>query len=122
MRTQAERVNSLHGRMEARKRLRERRTTGALRAAAAALAACLLLMIHTGSAVHPGGTAGPYSGATMLFEHAGAYVLVALAAFMAGTALTVAIIRRRRRSDSEAASIGAEKEEEDSETTQEDML
>ena len=41
--------------------------------------------------------AGPYSGAMMLFENAGAYVLVALLAFMAGVVLSVLLIRRRKR-------------------------
>ena len=96
MRTQKERTASLHMRMAARRHTRERRKTGAMSAAAAVLTACLLLVIYAGNAAHPGGTAGLYSGATMLFENAGAYVLVAILAFMAGAVITVACIHRKR--------------------------
>ena len=97
MRTQTERVASLHTRMEARKRIRERRKTGALAAAASVMTLCLFLAIYGGSTAHPGGTAGLYSGATMLFENAGAFVLVALLAFMAGAAIAAACIRKQRK-------------------------
>ena len=61
----------------------------------ALLALCLLLVIGAAGAVHPGGTAGLYSGATMLFENAGGYVLVAVLAFMAGVVITAVLLRRR---------------------------
>ena len=93
MKTAEERVAALHDRMRARFRKRERRRTTAIGTACAGLAACLLLvMMEQGS--HGGATAGLYSGATMLFEDAGGYVLTALAAFMIGVIITV-IIRNR---------------------------
>ena len=95
MRTAEERVQALHDRMRTRFRNRERRRTTVLGLSCAGLTACLLLvMMDQGS--HGGATAGLYSGATMLFEDAGGYVLTALAAFMIGVIITV-IIRNRRR-------------------------
>ena len=95
MRTAEERVQALHDRMRARFRKRERRRTTALGLSCAALTACLLLVM-TDQGSHGGATAGLYSGATMLFEDAGGYVLTALAAFMIGVIITV-IVRNRRR-------------------------
>ena len=112
MRTQEERVSSLHLRMADRRRTRERRKTGAISAASAVLTACLLLIIGERSFAHLGGTAGMYSGATMLFENAGAYVLVALLAFMIGAAAAVVLIRRRKASEDADT---ADKEEENEE-------
>ena len=97
MRTQEERIAVLHERMAARERARKQRRVYALRAAAVAIAACLLLVIYGGGVARQGGTVGLYSGATLFFENAGAYVLVALLAFMAGAAVTVACIRKQRK-------------------------
>ena len=93
--TPERRVTALHERMETRRRVRERRKTGALGAAGAVLSLCLILLIYDGSGAHLGGAVGMYSGATMLFGNAGVYVLVALAAFMAGVVVTI-ILRNRR--------------------------
>ena len=95
MRTPEERVLAVHARMDALRRARERRKTGILGMGSALLALCLLLVIGAAGALHPGGTAGLYSGAVMLFENAGGYVLVAVLAFMAGVVITVALLRRR---------------------------
>lgn len=62
----------------------------------ACLTACLTSLVF-GGAAHTGGAAGVYSGASMLFESAGAYVLVALLAFMAGVAITVVLKRQQRK-------------------------
>ena len=91
--TAEELVAALHGRMETRRRRKERRTTAWLTAGCLGLALCLGTLVF-GGAAHPGGTAGMYSGATMLFEDAGGYVLTALAAFMAGVIITVVLMRR----------------------------
>lgn len=96
MMTSEERINALHAKMDALRRARERRKTGAVGAASIALTLCLLFMIFSGG-IHPGGAAGMYSGATMLFEGAGPYVLIAVVAFMAGVIVTVALIRSRRK-------------------------
>lgn len=46
-------------------------------------------------------TVGPYSGATMLFENAGGYMLLAVAAFMTGVVVTAALIKKRNRTETE---------------------
>ena len=92
-----ERIQALHARVRALRRVRERRKTGAMGAASAALTGCLLFLVFGGGGTHPGGAAGLYSGATMLFEGAGPYVLIAVAAFMAGVVVTVVLIRSRRK-------------------------
>ena len=100
MRTPEERVPAVHARMDALRRARERWKTGILGMGSTLLALCLLLVISAAGTVHPGGTAGIYSGATMLFENAGGYVLVAVLAFMAGVVITAVLLRRRfRRQD-----------------------
>ncbi len=94
MRSNEERTEALHTRVAALRRSRERRKTGAVGAVSAVLTVCLLFMVF-GGGTHSGGAAGVYSGATMLFEGAGPYVLIALAAFMAGVIVTAALIRSR---------------------------
>lgn len=96
MLTAEERVASLHLRMESLRRRRERRKTRALGASCAGLTLCLLLLIFGEGAAHPGGAAGMYSGAMMLFENAGGYVLTAVVAFAVGTLVTILCIKHRR--------------------------
>ena len=95
MRTPEERVLALHARMDALLRARERRKTSFLGAGSALLTLCLLGALPAQAECNAGGTAGLYSGAVMLFENAGGYVLVAVLAFMAGVVITVALLRRR---------------------------
>ena len=101
MRTNKERIQALHARVAAMQRQRERRKTGAIGAASVVLTVCLLFMVFSGG-MHPGGAAGLYSGATMLFEGAGPYVLIAVVAFMAGVIVTVALIRSRKKENGPA--------------------
>ena len=107
MRTPEERVLAVRARMDALRRARERRKTGILGMGSALLALCLLLVIGAAGAVHPGGTAGLYSGAIMLFENAGGYVLVAVLAFMSGGVITAALLRRqfKRQDDKRMRSL-----------------
>jgi hypothetical protein len=100
MRTNEERIKALHARVAALQRQRERRKTRAIGAASIVLSVCLLFMVFN-SGIHPGGAAGLYSGATMLFEGAGPYVLIAVVAFMAGVIVTVAIIKNRKKENSQ---------------------
>ena len=95
--TAEERVASLHAKMDALRRVRERRKTGAIGAASLVLTICLILLVVSAGGQHPGGAAGLYSGATMLFEDAGSYVLIAIIAFMVGVIVTVTIMRRRMK-------------------------
>ena len=100
MMTGEERIAALHERMDALRGRRERRKTAALGVGCGVLAAGLMLLIFSESTGASGGTAGLYSGATMLFENAGGYVAAAVAAFMAGVIITVACIRTRMKRES----------------------
>ena len=105
--TAGERVTALHLRMAALRERRERRKTAALGAGCAWLAVCLAALIFGGS--HPGGTAGAYTGATMLFENAGGYVLAAVLAFMLGVIITVLCFRIRTKRESGRDDEGKER-------------
>ena len=94
--TAEERVASLHERMQARERERKRLRAAALGASCAGVAACLLWMI-LGDGARLGGTAGLYSGATMVFENAGPFVRTAVLAFAVGVALAAVLLRRREQ-------------------------
>ena len=98
--TSEERIASLHRRMNAlqeRQETLEERKTAALGAGCGVLAVCLLALIISEGRPVSGGTAGLYSGATMLFENAGGYVAIAVAAFMIGVVITVWLLKRRFR-------------------------
>ena len=93
--TAEERIEALHRRMAALSVKRERRKTAALTAGCAALAACLIMLIFGES--HECGVAGAYTGATLLFEDAGGYVLAAVLAFFAGVIVTALCVRYRAK-------------------------
>ena len=94
MRTEEERISALHARMNARRRKREKRITAGLYGVCAVLTLCLTGMIFGGSGTGIGGTAGLYTGTMLRFGDAGAYVLTAVLAFMAGVGVTVLLIRQ----------------------------
>ena len=106
MMTNEERIQTLHARMAGLQQARERRKTGAIGVSCIGLAFCLLLMVFDGG-MHAGGAVSLYSGATMLFEGAGPYVLIAIVAFMAGVIVTTAPIRNRKK---ENGTIGEKRE------------
>ena len=87
--TDEERIQELHRKMAARKRLKENIRTLASGVSSLILFTGLLVLIGSTGLTHRGATAGLYSGATLLFESAGSYVLTALIAFMAGVVITV---------------------------------
>ena len=91
-------VSSLHLKMLQRRRKREKRRTSAIGAVCAGLTLCLVALVF-GNGLHTVGTAGVYSGAAMLFENAGAYVLTAILAFMLGVVVTVILLRRRKQEE-----------------------
>lgn len=109
MRTEDELVASLHERMDRRRSARERHTLGALGALCLALTLCLASLLF-GGAAHPGGTAGVYSGAAMLYESAGGYVLTALVAFMLGAAVTTALRLQREKEKREKENAAKQRE------------
>ena len=96
MMTAGERIMALHTRMASLQRKKERRKTAALSAVCTVLSLCLIVMVF-GFGTLPGRTAGMYSGAMMLYENAGPYVIVALAAFTAGVVITVILLQDRFR-------------------------
>ena len=112
MLTDDERVAALHVRMESRSRRRERRRTRTLGAGCAGLALCLAFLVFGEGAAHPGGTAGLFSGATMLFENAGGYVATALLAFIAGSLVTVLCLKGRRAGKQKTEQAKEEKKNE----------
>ena len=90
--TAEEKTASLHQKMKALCAERERRATSRLGAVCVGLSLCLVMLVF-GGASHGGGAIGLYSGTTMLFESAGAFVLVAVIAFLAGVVVTVLCTR-----------------------------
>ena len=96
VKTAEERLESLHERMEDRRHKRELRKTGLIGICSTFMAILLVLSI-LGGATHNGGTAGMFSGSTMLFDSAGGYVLVAVVAFMLGATIVVLLIRRKNK-------------------------
>ena len=96
MRTEEEKVASLHERMTALRQTRERRKTRTIGALGAVLALCLVLLVFDGGIGRENSTVGSYSG-SMLFENAGGYVLTAVISFMAGMAATLLCLRQRHR-------------------------
>ena len=100
--TSQERISSLHMRMGAlkeRQEKQERQKSAVLGTSCGILAICLILLISGVGKGSSGGTAGLYSGATMLFENAGGYVAIAIVAFMVGVVITVACIRHRQKQE-----------------------
>ena len=94
MRTPEERIRAVYARAEEPNRARERRKTGFLGAGGVLLALCLVLVISAAGMPHLGGTATMYGGATLLYENAGGYVLVAVLAFMAGAIITAILMKK----------------------------
>ncbi len=107
--TDGERLDALHTKMADRRRKKERRLTFAAGAGCAVSAAGLGFLIIDGTA-HTSGTAGTYSGAAMLFDGSGIYVLIAVIAFTLGVALTVLLIKSNpgSRGDSPAGKDDAD--------------
>ena len=93
--TYEERVRELHRRMAARQRRKENLRTWAMGASSLILFTCLLTLVGSTGLIHRGATAGLYTGAILLFESAGSYVLTALAAFTAGVVSTVILKRHQ---------------------------
>ena len=96
MRTNEEMLQAMHQRVAAIERRKINTKTAATGSACSMLAlGLLLLIIRFGGAQHRI-LSSDYSGASLLADDVGGYVLVALAAFMAGAAI-VAFLRSRRK-------------------------
>ena len=97
MRTDGERLALMHRRAAKLKRRRDRTLLHAWGGTAGALAVCLLCMMVAFYHGH-GLSAETASGASMLSENAGGYVLVGVLAFMSGVVITV-ILKHRQKSE-----------------------
>ena len=96
MRTAEERLELMHSRAHDLKRQREATRMKGLGGATGALALCLVTLLYV---MGKGGhdiTGSGYAGTSLLSEDAGGYVLVAVAAFAVGVAITAILIRYRR--------------------------
>ena len=111
--TTDERVTSLHNRMKALHEKRERRKTGAIGLAGAALAVFLFILIFGKGTAHFDSPAGMYSGSALLFEDVGGYVLVAIVSFALAVVITIACIHWRKKQKSQMNQEKDEPKEED---------
>ena len=101
MRTTEEIIRAAHERAHAVQRRNDNTRTAVTGAACAALAGCLVFLVaRFGGAQHEI-LPSEYSGASLLADGAGGYVLVGLVAFMAGAVVTTLIRRGRRKKDGE---------------------
>ena len=108
MRTEAERITALHRRMDEKIKKRQMRKTGLWGAASAAFALCLMMLFQCGGILHTPGTAALYSGASILYDNAGGYVLVAVVSFAAAVAVTVACIRHHEKTKQVPEAVSSE--------------
>ncbi len=96
MRTTDEMVLAVHERMNVLQRKQENRRISLAGGGCAVLGAAVVALIARFGGLRHSVLPAEYAGASLLTDEVGGYVLVALAAFMAGAAVTV-IIRARRR-------------------------
>ena len=96
MRTYEERVRLLHHRAYELQKNRLRMQLTAWSAVSCCLGLCLFVMMLFAGGMNPLTAEGSYAGASLLSDSAGGYVLVAVAAFMAGVIITAAIKYYRR--------------------------
>ncbi len=97
MRTTEQRITALHQKTEALYRQRERDILSVLGVCSCCLSAALLWIwaFFAGNSAEVSGDT--LTGASLLEENIGGYVMAAVLAFMAGTCITAVIIRRRNR-------------------------
>ena len=96
MRTANEMILAVHERMAVLERQQEKRRITTAGAGCAVLGFAVLFLIARFGGTKHAVLPAEYSGASLLADDIGGYILVALAAFMAGAAIT-ALIRARRR-------------------------
>ena len=99
MRTTEQRIAVLHQRARQLRRRQEKTALYGL-ASLSLLLSVLLVRLTVGSAGYFSGITGDaLTGASLLDESIGGYVLAAVLAFMAGVSITVAVIHYRNRND-----------------------
>ena len=96
MRNAEERIQRLHERSEQLRIRRERRITAVAGAACLVLFATLLGIVRQLAGQISDVAGNAYTGASLLSSEAGAYILVAVVAFMLGVVITV-IVRKYNR-------------------------
>lgn len=96
MRTTDERIAELGRRVRIQKRKSENRLLASLSAVSVMLFACLVGLSGIYGGGHRSSVQGLY-GSTLLYEGAGAYVLVGVVAFAAAVVITVLCIRHRKK-------------------------
>ena len=99
MRTNEQRIAVLHQRTIQLRRRQEKTVLSGL-ASLTLLLSVVLVRLTVVSAGHFGGITGDgFTGASLLDESVGGYVLAAVLAFMAGVSITVAVIHYRNRNN-----------------------
>ena len=109
MRGNAERARLARRRAAVLARRAQRRSIGALGAAGCALFAALMSALGAVTGLDSAAAIGT-GGAMLLYENAGGYVLVGVAAFAAAVVITVACIRYREKSKQKPQSKEESKE------------
>lgn len=100
MRTTEEMVLAVHERMNVLQRRQENRRISLAGGGCAVLGAAVAALIARFGGTRHTVLPGEYAGASLLTDEVGGYVLIALAAFMAGAAVTVFIRARKKRQNS----------------------
>ena len=97
MKTAEQRIAALHKRTEEINRRREKDSLFLTAACSCILMAVLIPLAAALGGYTPEGTGDAFTGASLLNESAGGYILAALAAFMAGVIITVICVKWRGR-------------------------
>ncbi|MBR6444685.1 MAG: hypothetical protein IKS63_04585 [Firmicutes bacterium] len=97
MRNADERITKMHARAAELRRHADRTRSKIFGSISAALAVCLVFVVHQIQSAGHGIMAGQNTGSSMLSDSAGGYVLIAVIAFVAGTVITALIIKHRKR-------------------------
>ena len=95
--TDEEKVEALHKKMRTYRKKKDRRVAAICGAAGSVLFLCLFLLVGLGDGFHAGATAGKYSGAALLFDGIGGYVLIGVIAFIIGVGIAAFCINRKNR-------------------------
>jgi len=95
MKTTEQRITALHRKTQELRLQRERKMLSGLAAVSCVLLVCLTRIAHTSTGILFGNPDG-FTGTSLLDPGVGGYVMAAVLAFMAGVAVTIAIIRHRR--------------------------
>ena len=95
--TDEERVAALHKKMRDYRKKKDRRVAAICGTASSMLLFCLILLAGLGDGFHMETTTGKYSGAALLFDGIGGYVLIGVVAFIIGVGITAFCIHRKNR-------------------------